>query len=125
VVLPKHRLTADLRKRRQVTVKQRVSLLDRHLPRNRWARGVGNVVRRSGELRGQRMTLAKEQAMSVNEQVGNAAGEVWRLLDHGGMHSLTQLKKKFSGTGELLGFAVGWLAREDKLRFPRKRDLSC
>ena len=62
--------------------------------------------------------------MSINEQIGNAAGEVWRLLDQGGKHSLAQLKKKFSGSDELLGFAVGWLAREDKLEiFKEKRTL--
>jgi hypothetical protein len=60
--------------------------------------------------------------MAMNMPVGHAAGEVWRLLDQGGMHSLSKLKKKFSGTGELLTFAVGWLAREDKLEiFKEKR----
>jgi len=43
------------------------------------------------------------------------AGEVWYLLDQSGPLSLTQLKKKLNGSSELLGFAVGWLAREDKL----------
>jgi hypothetical protein len=67
------------------------------------------------------MTQVREQEIAINVQVGNAAGEVWRLLDQGGVHSLTQMKKKFSGTGELLGFAVGWLAREDKLEIFKKK----
>lgn len=58
----------------------------------------------------------------MNVQIGNTAGEVWRLLDQDGAHSLAQLKKKLSSSGELLGFAVGWLAREDKLEiFKEKR----
>jgi hypothetical protein len=83
---------------------------------------VGSVVLHSGPSRGQRMRQAREQEVAINVQVGDAAGEVWRLLDQGGMHSLAQLKKKFSGASELLGFAVGWLAREDKLEiFKEKR----
>jgi hypothetical protein len=53
--------------------------------------------------------------VGVSEQVGNAAGEVWRLLNQGGPQTLAQLKKKLNGGSELLAFAVGWLAREDKL----------
>jgi hypothetical protein len=52
---------------------------------------------------------------AVSEQVGNAAGEVWRLLNQGGPQTLAQLRKKLDGSSELLAFAVGWLAREDKL----------
>jgi hypothetical protein len=53
--------------------------------------------------------------INVKEQVGDAAGDVWRLLNQGGPQTLSQVKKKLSGSSELLGFAVGWLAREDKL----------
>lgn len=65
------------------------------------------------------MTQVKEVA--VKEQVGIAAGEVWRLLDQSGPQSLAQLKKKLNGSGELLGFAVGWLAREDKLEILKEK----
>jgi hypothetical protein len=57
----------------------------------------------------------KAKEMRVKEQVGEAAGEVWHLLDQGGPQTLAQLKKKLNGSSERLGFAVGWLAREDKL----------
>jgi hypothetical protein len=60
------------------------------------------------------MTEAREVA--GKEQVGETAGQIWRLLDQGGPQTLAQLKKKkLNGNSELLGFAVGWLAREDKL----------
>ena len=49
------------------------------------------------------------------DQVGDTAGQVWRLLDQGGPQTLAQLKKKLNGGSEFLGFAAGWLAREDKL----------
>jgi len=53
--------------------------------------------------------------MDTKGQVGIAAGEVWRLLEQSGPLSLSQLRKKLNGSSELVGFAVGWLAREDKL----------
>jgi hypothetical protein len=63
-------------------------------------------------------------AIDVRGQLGEAAGDVWRLLNQGGPQSLSQLKKKLNGSGELLGFAVGWLAREDKLEiFKEKRSI--
>ena len=62
-----------------------------------------------------------EKEISVREQVGNVAGEVWRLLDQSGPQTLSQLKKQLDGTSELLSFAVGWLAREDKLEILKEK----
>ena len=67
------------------------------------------------------MTQVREQEIAINVQVGNAAGEVWRLLDQGGIHTLAQLKKRLNGGSELLGFAVGCLAREDKLEILKEK----
>lgn len=53
--------------------------------------------------------------METIEQVGVTAGKVWHILDEFGPQTLTQLKKKMDGSGELVGFALGWLAREDKI----------
>jgi hypothetical protein len=53
--------------------------------------------------------------MEVKEQVGVTAGDVWRQLSQSGPQTLTQLKKKLNGNSDLLNFAVGWLAREDKV----------
>ena len=53
--------------------------------------------------------------MEINEQVGVTAGKVWHTLSDLGPQTLGQLKKRLNGTGELLGFALGWLAREDKV----------
>lgn len=57
----------------------------------------------------------EKNEITVGENIGHVAGEVWRLLDQGGPQTLAQLKKKLNGGSELLEFAVGWLAREDKL----------
>jgi hypothetical protein len=53
--------------------------------------------------------------MEVKDQVGLAAGSVWRQLSENGPQTLTQLKKKVNGQGDLVNFAIGWLAREDKV----------
>lgn len=53
--------------------------------------------------------------MEMMESVGNTAGKVWHLLDDQGPQTLAQLKKKLGGSGEVVGFALGWLAREDKV----------
>ncbi len=59
--------------------------------------------------------------MNTKAQVGEAAGEVWRLLDQHGPQTLAQLKKRMNGSSELLSFAIGWLAREDKLEIHPER----
>jgi len=51
----------------------------------------------------------------IKDQVGETAGQVWNTLATDGPMTLTQLKKKLNGQGDLLGYALGWLAREDKI----------
>ena len=51
----------------------------------------------------------------MNEAVGSTAGKIWHALSEDGPQTLVQLKKKVNGSGELVGFALGWLAREDKV----------
>ena len=75
---------------------------------------MGSVALHSGRKGELRMTSVRKE-VAVQEQVGDAAGEVWRLLNQGGLQTLAQLKKKLNGNSELLSFAVGWLASEDKL----------
>jgi len=53
--------------------------------------------------------------VEMKEQVGLTAGKVWHMLNDSGPHTLAQIKKKLNGSGELVGFALGWLAREDKV----------
>ncbi len=59
--------------------------------------------------------------MDLQGEVGETAGRVWHLLDQGGPQTLTQLKKKVGVAAELLPFALGWLAREDKVDIVREK----
>ncbi|WP_182870968.1 winged helix-turn-helix domain-containing protein [Rhodopirellula sp. JC639] len=52
-----------------------------------------------------------------NSEIGLVAGEVWQTLESGGEQTLTKVKKSVEAPGDLVTAAVGWLARENKLRF--------
>jgi hypothetical protein len=51
----------------------------------------------------------------LKRTVGETAGKVWQTLSADGPQTLAQLKKKVNGSSELVNFALGWLAREDKI----------
>jgi hypothetical protein len=53
--------------------------------------------------------------MEINHKVGEAAGKVWQALSAEGPQTVAQLKKQLNGTSEVVNFALGWLAREDKV----------
>jgi len=53
--------------------------------------------------------------MELQTQIGETAGKVWNLLNDRGPQTLAQVKKCLDGAGDLVGFALGWLAREDKV----------
>lgn len=49
------------------------------------------------------------------EQIGETAGDVWRLLDLKGPLSMAQVVKQLDAPRDLVMMALGWLAREDKI----------
>ncbi|MGD1155385.1 MAG: winged helix-turn-helix domain-containing protein [Terriglobia bacterium] len=53
--------------------------------------------------------------MDMQNDIGETAGKVWQALSDEGPHTVVQLKKKLKAPNELLFFALGWLAREDKV----------
>jgi len=53
--------------------------------------------------------------VEMKDQVGDTAGKIWHVLNDLGPQTLAQIKKKVNGSGELVDFALGWLAREDKI----------
>jgi hypothetical protein len=53
--------------------------------------------------------------MDIQSDIGETAGKVWQALSDEGPHTVVQLKKKLKVSNELLFFALGWLAREDKI----------
>ncbi len=59
--------------------------------------------------------------MEMKEQVGEAAGKIWHALNESGPQTITQLRKKLNGSSDLVDFALGWLAREDKVDISREK----
>jgi hypothetical protein len=51
----------------------------------------------------------------MQEEIGSTAGMIWHMLDAKGDLSLAQLKKEVNGKTPIFDWAIGWLAREDKV----------
>ena len=60
--------------------------------------------------------------METRQQLGVTAGKVWHILNDSGPQTVAQLKKKLNGSGEVVGFALGWLAREDKIDISQEKN---
>ena len=54
------------------------------------------------------------------QSIGDTAGKVWNFLNEKGEVNLRQLKKGVKADSNLVLQAIGWLAREDKLRIEKK-----
>jgi hypothetical protein len=58
----------------------------------------------------------------MQEEIGLTAGKIWHALDAANELSLAQLKKAVGAKTPVFDWAVGWLAREDKIVIsPEKR----
>lgn len=51
----------------------------------------------------------------MTEEIGTMAGAIWRTLESQGEMTLAKLKKEVKGASPLFDWAIGWLAREDKI----------
>ena len=61
----------------------------------------------------------------MQEEIGSTAGMIWRTLDAKGELSLAQLKKEVNGKTPSFGWAIGWLAREDKIVITQEKRSFC
>ena len=53
--------------------------------------------------------------MTCIEQIGEAAGRVWHVLNDNGPMSMTKLVKELGAPRDLILQGLGWLAREGKI----------
>ncbi len=58
---------------------------------------------------------------SLIEQIGDAAGLVWRLLHENGPMSVARLVQAAGQPRDVVMQALGWLAREDKITIEEQR----
>ncbi len=71
--------------------------------------------------------MAAIKNASLLDQIGETAGDVWHALVEHGQLTLTQLAKEIDAPRDRVMQAVGWLAREEKVRIDeqsRKRMIS-
>jgi hypothetical protein len=59
--------------------------------------------------------------MVMNEEIGRIAGEIWHLLKDRDEMSLSGVVMALNTSQSTAYMALGWLAREDKLEFVKKR----
>lgn len=57
------------------------------------------------------------------KEIGDVAGVIWHTLDVNGEMTLAKLKKEVKADGSVFDWAVGWLAREDKIELARDKRL--
>jgi DNA-binding transcriptional regulator GbsR (MarR family) len=57
----------------------------------------------------------------MQEQIGQAAGEIWHFMAANPEPvSISALSKKTELSSQMVAMGLGWLARENKLRFEEK-----
>ena len=57
----------------------------------------------------------------MQAEIGSTAGTIWHALSEKDELSLAQLKKIVNGMTPIFEWAVGWLAREDKIVITRAK----
>jgi winged helix-turn-helix protein DUF2582 len=55
----------------------------------------------------------------MHEEIGTTAGAIWQALNTNGELSLPSLKQHVGGKAPIFDWALGWLAREDKVVIAR------
>ena len=51
----------------------------------------------------------------MTEQIGKVAGSIWQTLAANGEMTVAKLKKEVGAAAPVFDWAIGWLAREDKI----------
>ena len=68
------------------------------------------------------MATGRRQQLVTFHLVGDAAGEIWRLLKLEGPLSIPAIVGKTRRPKTLVYMGIGWLAREDKLLFTHTKN---
>ncbi len=55
----------------------------------------------------------------MHEEIGTTAGTIWQALNAKGELSLPSLKQQVEAKSPVFDWAIGWLAREDKVVITR------
>ena len=59
----------------------------------------------------------------MHEEIGTTAGAIWQALNAQGELSLPSLKQQVDAKSPVFDWALGWLAREDKVVITRHQKI--
>ncbi len=59
----------------------------------------------------------------IKDDIGLNAGTIWYLLSENDVLSIRQIGEMTSYDGVMITLALGWLARENKIRFNYKNEM--
>ena len=59
----------------------------------------------------------------ITHDIGTTAGRVWQKLHDEGEMSISALKKMLGSKDALVDWAIGWLAREDKVSIRKEKNV--
>ena len=65
--------------------------------------------------------MAETVSSSIIEEIGDTAGRVWRALSENGPLTMAKLLKKVDEPRDTVLQALGWLAREEKIKITEER----
>ena len=65
--------------------------------------------------------MAETVSISIVEEIGETAGAVWRTLNESGPLTMAKLLKKVDEPRDTVLQALGWLAREEKIKITEER----
>ena len=65
-------------------------------------------------------STSKTQAMDMQQEIINAAGQIYNYLAEKGEVSMNKLKKDLDLNGNFAEMGLGWLKREDKIAYTQK-----
>jgi len=57
----------------------------------------------------------------MNEEIGRVAGLIWNALESNGEMSLSKLRNVVDAGEPIFDWAIGWLAREDKVELTQAK----
>ena len=57
----------------------------------------------------------------MQEEIGTTAGAIWNVLNDNGELSLSGLKQQIDAKSPVFEWAIGWLARENKVAIIRNQ----
>lgn len=57
----------------------------------------------------------------MQEEIGATAGAIWKVLHKSGELTISQLKKQSKAKTPMFEWAIGWLARENKIALTQNK----